>query len=142
GTDTSTDYMSMWVTGRVPTDTSGTMQTPVKVPAGSGVANYHDFSPGRAGDLSGINVDPVDGTFWAANEFANTEATANWGTAIANFTISNPVSTTHLAVTASASSTTAGAPYSVTVSALTASNSVDPSYRGTINFTSSDSRDP
>lgn len=91
GTDTSTDYMSMWVTGRNPADASGTMQTAVKVPAGSGVANYDDFtSAGRAGDLSGINVDPVDGTFWAVNEFANTQATANWGTAIANFSPNAP----------------------------------------------------
>ena len=75
------------VTGRTSGDASGTMETPVLVPAGTGKANYHDFtSGGRAGDLSGINVDPSDGTFWAVNEFANTEATANWGTAIANFT--------------------------------------------------------
>ena len=40
GTDTSTDYLSMWVTGRVPTDAAGTMETPVMVPAGTGLANY------------------------------------------------------------------------------------------------------
>jgi hypothetical protein len=88
GTDTSTDYMSMYVTGRTSGDAAGTMETPVLVPAGTGLANYHDFSGGgRAGDLSGINVDPSDGTFWGANEFANTENTANWGTAVANFTL-------------------------------------------------------
>ena len=37
GTDTATDYLSMWVTGRVSTDAAGTMQTPVKVPAGAGL---------------------------------------------------------------------------------------------------------
>src|SRR5205807_7247028 len=85
GNDTSADYLSMYVTGRNPSDAAGTMETPVLVPAGTGKANYHDFSSGgRAGDLSGINVDPSDGSFWAINEFANTEATANWGTAIAN----------------------------------------------------------
>src|SRR5205807_803543 len=74
GTDSSTDYMSMWVTGRTSGDAAGTMQTPLLAPAGTGQANYHDFTTGgRAGDLSGINVDPTDGTFWAANEFANTE---------------------------------------------------------------------
>src|SRR5262249_47300842 len=83
GNDTSTDYMSMYVTGRTTSDAAGTMEASVLVPAGKGQANYHDFSSGgRAGDLSGINVDPSDGSFWAANEFANTEATANWGTAI------------------------------------------------------------
>jgi hypothetical protein len=76
-------FMSMWVTGRTPTDASGTMETPVEVPAGTGQANYTGT---RAGDLGGINVDPSDGSFWAANEFANQEA-LNWGTAIANFTV-------------------------------------------------------
>jgi uncharacterized repeat protein (TIGR01451 family) len=97
GTDTSTDYPSMYVTARNPLDPAGTMETPVLVPAGTGQTNYKDFtSGGRAGDLSGINVDPSDGSFWATNEFANTEATANWGTAIANFSI--PTVTADLAV--------------------------------------------
>lgn len=119
GNDTGTDFMSMYVTGRLSTDAAGTMQASVRVPAGTGQANYSDFSGGgRAGDLSGINVDPVDGSFWAANEFANTEATANWGTAIANFTISNPLPSTDMAVTASGpSSVTAGtnATYTITI---------------------------
>ncbi len=34
GTDSLTDDLSMWVTGRVPSDAAGTMQTPVIVPAG------------------------------------------------------------------------------------------------------------
>jgi uncharacterized repeat protein (TIGR01451 family) len=119
GNDTSTDFMSMEVTGRVTSDATGTMETSVLVPAGKGQANYADFSSGgRAGDLSGINVDPSDGSFWAANEFANTEATANWGTAVANFTLSNPLPSTDMAVTASGpSSVTAGtnATYTITI---------------------------
>jgi uncharacterized repeat protein (TIGR01451 family) len=106
GTDTSSDYLSMWVTGRVPTDAAGTMETAVLVPAGTGLANYDDFTSGnRAGDLSGINVDPVDGSFWAANEFANTLATANWGTAIANFSLSVAANATDMAVTVTGPST-------------------------------------
>src|SRR5262249_50140719 len=119
GTDTSTDYLSMWVTGRVPSDAAGTMETSVMVPAGTGQANYKDFTTGgRAGDLSGINVDPVDGTFWAANEFANTQATANWGTAVANFAPSTPANSADMAVTNSGpSSVTAGtnATYTITL---------------------------
>jgi uncharacterized repeat protein (TIGR01451 family) len=99
GTDTSTDYMSMYVTGRNTSDPAGTMETSVRVPAGTGQANYSDFTgSGRAGDLSGINVDPSDGSFWASNEFANTEGTANWGTAVANLTVSNPLPSTDMAV--------------------------------------------
>ena len=119
GTDTSTDYLSMWVTARLSTDATGTMQTPVIIPAGTGLANYHDFtSGGRAGDLSGINVDPVDGTFWAANEFANTQSTANWGTAIANFSPGAAANSADMAVTNSGpSSVTAGttATYTITI---------------------------
>jgi uncharacterized repeat protein (TIGR01451 family) len=89
GTDTSTDFMSMWVTGRTPSDSLGTMEAPVIVSAGTGVANYSDFAQ-REGDLSGISLDS-DGTFWGAAEFANTEATANWGTAIANFALGSVV---------------------------------------------------
>ena len=64
GTNSSTNYMSMYVTGRNTSDPAGTMETAVVVPAGTGQANYSDFASGhRAGDLSGINVDPVDGSF-------------------------------------------------------------------------------
>lgn len=120
GKDTTTDYMSMYVTGRNATDTPGTMQTPIVVPAGKGVANYKDFtSGGRAGDLSGINVDPIDGSFWAVNEFATaTGPSANWGTAIANFMISNPAPSTDMSVVLSGpSSVTAGtnATYTITI---------------------------
>jgi uncharacterized repeat protein (TIGR01451 family) len=117
GTDTSTDYLSMWVTGRTASDAAGSMETPVLVPAGTGQANYKDFtSGGRAGDLSGINVDPGNGTFWAANEFANTEATANWGTAVANFAPSAPTNSADMAVTASGPSTvTAGTTVTYTI---------------------------
>jgi uncharacterized repeat protein (TIGR01451 family) len=111
GNDTSSDFVSMYVTGRNPGDASGTMETPVLVPAGTGVANYKDFtSGGRSGDLGGINVDPVDNTtFWAANEFANMDPTANWGTAVANFTLGTPLPPVDMAVSATGpSSVTAG----------------------------------
>jgi uncharacterized repeat protein (TIGR01451 family) len=133
GTDTSTDYLSMYVTGRAPSDTAGTMETPVLVPAGKGQANYKDFSTGgRAGDLSGINVDPVDGSFWAANEYANTETTANWGTAIANFLISSPLPSTDMAVTISGpSSVTAGDPNGATYT-ITITNNGPASAQGVV----------
>jgi hypothetical protein len=83
-------FMSMYVTGRTPGDPAGTMETPVLVQAGQGVANYNGT---REGDLSGINIDPTNGSFWASNEFANNEST-NWGTAIANFVLGIPVQVT------------------------------------------------
>jgi len=80
----SGQFMSVYVTGRLPTDPLGTMETPQIVSAGVGLANYIGT---REGDMSGINVDPTDGSFWIANEFANTELGGAWGTAIAHFTI-------------------------------------------------------
>jgi hypothetical protein len=78
GTDNATDYVSMYVTGRGCSDGSGTMQTPALVAAGAGQANYSDFaSSHRAGDLSGINVDPAKGSFWAASAYATTTASGS-----------------------------------------------------------------
>jgi uncharacterized delta-60 repeat protein len=87
GTGTG-QFPSMYIAERTPTDPAGTMHNIVEVPDGTGVTNYHDFVF-RIGDMSGLNVDPLDGSFWAVNEFANTDLTANWGTAIANFFV-NP----------------------------------------------------
>jgi hypothetical protein len=84
-------FLSVFVTGRTTADAPGTMETPVLVQAGAG--NYTEPAgvPFRQGDLSGINVD-ADGSFWIANEFANTDAVVNWGTAIGHFTLAPPVS--------------------------------------------------
>jgi hypothetical protein len=77
GTDTPTDYPSMWVMA----GTTAALGSPIKVPAGAGATNLN--GGGREGDFSGINVDPVDGSFWAANEYS--PPGGSWGTAIANF---------------------------------------------------------
>jgi hypothetical protein len=75
-------YYSMYVTGRLATDALGTMRTPVLVKQGE------DFYAGfRAGDYSFVSIDPVDGSFWAANEYARTPSTSYWGTWIGNFNV-------------------------------------------------------
>jgi hypothetical protein len=82
----ATENMSMYVTGRVPSDPTGTMQSGVLVKAGE--LNYQGT---RIGDFSGITVDPANGTtFWAVNEYAiNTTniSLPNWGTWIASFNV-------------------------------------------------------
>jgi hypothetical protein len=93
---TSTEFMSMWITGRKETDALGAMETPSLVGAGQGA--YSDGPPNpnpfRAGDYSGISVDPsANNLFWAANEFASKEDPANgadWLTKIASFSILKP----------------------------------------------------
>jgi hypothetical protein len=128
----ATEFISMYVTGRVTTDAAGTMETPQLAQAG--VAGYQGT---RAGDFSGINVDPVTGTsFWAANEYAITPPdplSPNWGTWMANFSVVG----LHFAVTAPATAT-AGTAFSITVTAEDANNNVNPAYLGTVHFTSSD----
>ena len=83
----STQFLSMYITGRAPDDAAGTMQTPVRARAGQ--AHYSDFTgtaPYRTGDYSGIAVDPVTGTtFWAANEYATAPEPNNWSTWITSF---------------------------------------------------------
>jgi hypothetical protein len=92
----SAQFMSMYVTGRLPADTLGTMQTPVLARAGQ--ANYFSFDCDgipfsednvcRAGDYSAITVDPdLTNVFCAANEYATNDSSENWGTHIACFSL-------------------------------------------------------
>jgi hypothetical protein len=118
----STQFMSMYVTGRLLADTLGTMQTPVL--AKPGEANYIAFDcdqvsePNvcRAGDYSGITVDPdLTNVFCAANEYATSGPafnSANWGTHISCFSLG----THDLAVTAiTAPKTAKGSPVTLPV---------------------------
>jgi hypothetical protein len=72
----ASEYMSMYVTGRLASDPSGTMEAPVLVAAGTTtIAN-------RIGDYSGISLDPSSpSTFWAASEYG----LRGWGTWLATF---------------------------------------------------------
>jgi len=76
-------FPSIRYTGRVPTDTLGTMQTENSILAGAGsqLPNLN-----RWGDYSAITVDPVDDcTFWYTNEYLKSSGTFNWSTRIASF---------------------------------------------------------
>jgi hypothetical protein len=128
----SSQYISMYVTGRTPADAAGTMETPVLAAAGQVT-----YTGSRAGDFSGTSVDPATGTsFWSANEYI--PSSAFWGTEVTNYSVST-VQPDHLSLSAPSSST-AGSPFTLTVTALTAANTTDTNYRGTIHFTSSDTR--
>src|SRR5262249_22899545 len=64
----ATEYMSMYVTAQTAPNPDATLQGTLAPPvlAQGGQAHYNAFdgSPYRAGDFSGISVDPVDGSFW------------------------------------------------------------------------------
>jgi hypothetical protein len=72
-------FASMYVTGRLTNDLPGTMAAPVLIHAGSVAGNSE-------GSISGISVDS-DGSFWAANQYAVSEPTGNWGTAVAHYNV-------------------------------------------------------
>jgi hypothetical protein len=76
----SAEFVSMYITGRKASDPPGTMQLPVPIFPGQGV-----YMGIRGGDYSAVAVDPVDGTFWAANMYK--PSFAFWGTGIAEFAI-------------------------------------------------------
>jgi hypothetical protein len=76
---TTGGFVSMFVAARKATDAAGTMEGNILVSAGKGTGNITD----RVGDFSGMNVDPVNGTFWGVNEFGSGGPGT---TAIANFT--------------------------------------------------------
>lgn len=88
---TITQTASMFVTARLSGDPLGTMDTPVLARAGVlGAPTGGE----RGGDYSGTVFDPVDGSFWSANEFtAGTGSTDTWGTQIVNYSFNVPPGT-------------------------------------------------
>jgi hypothetical protein len=82
----SSEYVSMYITGRLASDPANTMESPTLTQAGAA-----SLSPSRAGDYAGIALDPsTASTFWAANEYATTGG--SWGTWLTQFTVSSGTS--------------------------------------------------
>jgi len=70
-------------TGRVPSDTLGTLQAEASIIEGTG-SQLPRLA--RWGDYTSMAIDPVDDcTFWYTNEYLKTDGTFNWSTRIANF---------------------------------------------------------
>ena len=71
----SSVYPSLRYTGRLATDTLGTMQAETELMAGSG---SQGTSLNRWGDCSAMTIDPVDDcTFWYTTEDIKTTGTYN-----------------------------------------------------------------
>jgi hypothetical protein len=95
----ASQFMSMYVTGQASDDPPGHMRAPILAKAGLGTYRAFDCFAGglfisdcRAGDFSGISVDPnFSNMFCAANEYATSSkgrnGLNNWGTWIACFSI-------------------------------------------------------
>jgi hypothetical protein len=93
--DAGSTYPSVRITGRVPTDPPGQMQTETGIVAGSGAQTGAGFAdPSRWGDYSAMAVDPVDDcTFWYTQEYYQTTSAGGWNTRIGNFSFPNCTST-------------------------------------------------
>ena len=79
----STIHPSVFFTGRVPSDASGTMESETAIVNGTGEQNA---GLTRWGDYSAMTVDPVDDcTFWYTQEYMKTVGSFNWNTRIASF---------------------------------------------------------
>ena len=91
----SAQFMSMYVTGQNSADAPGQMRTPLLARGGQRTYKAFDCAIGsvfvddcRAGDYSGISIDPnFSNMFCAANEYATSKKSDNWGTWIACFAI-------------------------------------------------------
>ena len=76
-------YPSVRYTGRVPSDSLGTLEAEKTIRTGGG-SQLSNLS--RWGDYSAMTVDPVDDcTFWYTNEYLKSSGTFNWSTWITSF---------------------------------------------------------
>jgi hypothetical protein len=97
-------YPSIYFTGRVVTDTLGTMEGEQLIMAGSG---SQTGGQNRWGDYSSMSVDPADDcTFWYTQEYIESDGSFNWNTRISNFIFPNCGNVTGATVTLSASKLT------------------------------------
>jgi hypothetical protein len=80
-------YPSVYFTGRVASDPSGTMEGEQLIMSGSG---SQTGGQNRWGDYSAMTVDPADDcTFWYTQEYLVSTGSFDWNTRISNFTFPN-----------------------------------------------------
>ncbi|MGB8011805.1 MAG: choice-of-anchor D domain-containing protein [Terriglobales bacterium] len=80
-------YPSIYFTGRVATDTAGSMEGEQLIVSGSG---SQTGGQNRWGDYSAMSVDPADDcTFWYTQEYIESTGSFNWNTRISNFIFPN-----------------------------------------------------
>jgi hypothetical protein len=79
----SSVYPSIFFTGRVPSDATGTMEAEQLIVNGTG---SQTGGLSRWGDYSAMTVDPADDcTLWYTQEYIQANGNFNWNTRIANF---------------------------------------------------------
>ena len=102
----------IYVTGRLATDSAGTMGAEVEMQAGIGV---QQGGGNRWGDYSAMTLDPIDQcTFFYTNEYLKTNGAFNWSTRITTYKFPSCTSAAGLwgTVTGTITSSQTGAPIS------------------------------
>ena len=94
-------FPSVYVTGRLSTDTVSTMESEVQLYAGAAqqvaLQGYSTVVGERWGDYSSMMLDPDDCTFWYTGEYLKQVGSFNWSTRILSFSFpscSSPASIT------------------------------------------------
>jgi hypothetical protein len=82
----ATTYPSIYYTGRVLTDTAGSMESEAQIVAGTG---SQTGTSNRWGDYTSMALDSADDcTFWYTNQYYMTTAAFDWSTRLASFKFS------------------------------------------------------
>jgi hypothetical protein len=90
----SEQYAAAYYTGRLSSDPSGEMASPVMLKEGEAIYNLIDgYGRNRWGDYSLCTLDPVKQTFWTIQEYAHShdpEDQHRWGTWIGELSFNQP----------------------------------------------------
>jgi len=79
----ATQHPGIAFTGRLPTDTLGTMESEISVITGGGSEQAPNY---RWGDYTSMSIDPVDDcTFWYTNQYYKADSLENWSTRVVSF---------------------------------------------------------
>lgn len=79
-----TEFPSLYFAGRLASDPPSTLRSRVLLKAGNSSLDPPS-SVNRYGDYFGIALDPVDGTFWVAGQYAKTST--EWGMWVSNIAL-------------------------------------------------------
>jgi hypothetical protein len=120
----STESPGVYLTGRVPTDPTGTMEAETPLQLGNGSQTGYS----RWGDYTALQIDPFDDcTFWYTNEYYPQTASYNWYTFIGSFKFSQcgaagspdfGLSESPSPITLAAGASNSGSPATVTMTPL------------------------
>lgn len=81
-------YPGIFVTGRLDTDPSGTLQSETQLKAGEiAYTSFETSAPRRWGDYTEMTIAPDGATFWYLGEYSKNTGTSNgrWGTYVGSF---------------------------------------------------------